>query len=51
MTVRVRCTRKEEAGWGKKTPTVFKAETWILQAGAQENYGKQVDLHHKASGI
>lgn len=50
MTVKGWRTRKEEDRQEQEN-MAFKAETWVLQARAGENYTKQVDLHHKASGI
>lgn len=50
MTVAVSCTRKEGDKRGQENK-IFIAETWILSARAPENYARQMDLHHKASGI
>lgn len=51
MTPRGGCTGKKEDRQEQES-MVFQAETgFFLQARAWENYTKQVDLHHKASGI
>lgn len=50
VTLGVCCTRKDDDR-KRQENKLIKAETWILRARAEENYVKQVDLHHRASGI